>query len=472
MHRISMLLVVAAAMTACAKVPATPARESPSPLRVGLIGDQTGVADPDALRAAYEWLGRGAKLLSTKSVKVMLHVGDLLETSYDYPSGGKPPVYPMKEQFLTAARALDSAGVPWFVTPGDHDVDPQPWQPLSTDRSREQLFQRLYSERRPEAREHLYYSFDVDGYHFISIDAIERFHVDPRWGDVFLADLSEEQLAWLKRDLEAHRGAPGIVVFLHQPLWYNQTGWGRVHQLLKQYPVAAVIAGHFHYDQDDGVIDGIRYLVLGATGADTKHGSVDAGNVRQVGVLSLKGRHADVELWDVGTGKAMPLTPRVDADRIQAVDQMLGSAAFDLSSRTVVVQGDQLASCDGKPPLLVRNIGDPIDVTLQIGIAPADTGAFAVTGAFASDACVGMEGGECQLAPGARVSVSNVSSVEFPDPAWGPGPLWTATARVTGPQAPIDLVLRASFAGKMERYTLEKTATLRIAPACPTGAAR
>ena len=43
--------------------------------------------------------------------------------------------------------------------------------------------------------------------------------------------------------------------------------WERVHRLLSRYPVRAVIAGHFHYSQRDALLDGIQYLVVGATGS-------------------------------------------------------------------------------------------------------------------------------------------------------------------------------------------------------------
>ena len=57
---------------------------------------------------------------------------------------------------------------------------------------------------------------------------------------------------------------------------------------LRRYPVAAVVVRHFRVrDQDEGEIDGIRYLVVGTTGGDTKHGSRDAGEAHHVTLLHV-----------------------------------------------------------------------------------------------------------------------------------------------------------------------------------------
>ena len=98
-----------------------------------------------------------------------------------------------------------------------------------------------------------------------------------------------------------------------------------MHDLLRRHRTAAVVAGHFHYDQDEGEIDGIRYLVVGTTGGDTKAGSRDAGDAHHVTLLRLSGRRLSVELLPLGGGGPLPLTPREDMDRIQALDVQLGN---------------------------------------------------------------------------------------------------------------------------------------------------
>jgi len=179
-------------------------------LRIGIVGDQYGVLnindDP------YPTLRQGLALLAQKKVQIILHVGDLIE------GVGQPPAE-YAARFNRAAGILDQAQIPWFLTPGDHDVNPQEWTPNSNDHSIEKLFFSNYHLRRPNLTPQLYYSFDVGGYHFIALNSLEHLRTEPRWGDVFLSGISDEQFAWLEEDLAQHRSSPGIIVFTHQPLW-------------------------------------------------------------------------------------------------------------------------------------------------------------------------------------------------------------------------------------------------------------
>jgi hypothetical protein len=79
--------------------------------------------------------------------------------------------------------------------------------------------------------------------------------------------MSDEQLAWLKQDLEA-ANRRHTFVFLHHPRWnYEGDVWEPVHEVLKDSgKVTAVIAGHWHRYRSDGVRDGIHYYCLATTG--------------------------------------------------------------------------------------------------------------------------------------------------------------------------------------------------------------
>jgi hypothetical protein len=140
--------------------------------------------------------------------------------------------------------------VPFRLCVGNHDVfDLQS--------------QELYKERCGD----LWYSFDHKGCHFIVLDsdyyAPDGSHFEGITGD---------QLDWLKADLEAHKDARRIYVFLHKPFWRytdDQTNWNtQVHPLLAQYGVDTVFAGHWHQYEYDGLRDGVRYIVTGGAGAE------------------------------------------------------------------------------------------------------------------------------------------------------------------------------------------------------------
>jgi hypothetical protein len=99
-------------------------------LGVGIVGDQygsTGDRDP------AEVLANGLAKLKQKQVRMILHVGDLIEGI------GQPPAE-CGSRFSRMAGILDQAQIPWFLTPGDHDVNPKEFSANSSDRSIEKLF--------------------------------------------------------------------------------------------------------------------------------------------------------------------------------------------------------------------------------------------------------------------------------------------------------------------------------------------
>ena len=128
-------------------------------ITIGIIGDQTGAANLDQ---AYGVLQQGVAALKGKQLDVVLPVGDLIESTKSEAE--------IRTLFVQATTNLAGLGVPWYLTPGDHDVNPPIYQQNSTDRSRETLFKQLYGAFNPVAAKNLYYSFDVKGYHIVVLD--------------------------------------------------------------------------------------------------------------------------------------------------------------------------------------------------------------------------------------------------------------------------------------------------------------
>ena len=90
-----------------------------------------------------------------------------------------------------------------------------------------------------------HYSFDHKGVHFIVIDNVS----DPG------ASIGEEQLAWIKADLETQKQGAPIVVFTHRPLfdlvpkwdWATRDG-AKAIELLMPYSNVTVFYGHIHQE--------------------------------------------------------------------------------------------------------------------------------------------------------------------------------------------------------------------------------
>jgi 3',5'-cyclic AMP phosphodiesterase CpdA len=431
-------------------------------LRVGIIGDQSSTSN---LPQSYQVLEKGVELLAKENIACALHTGDLLESSVS------PADY--RAQFAQATAILDKLGRPWHLTPGDHDVNPPQYEPNSTDRSREELYRELYRQREPGLTNTLNHSFNISGYHFIALNSQEHLHTDPRWGDVFLDQISPQQYNWLKDDLAKYRNARGIIVFLHQPMWYYWSNWKPVHELLRRYPVLAVVAGHFHYDQDEGKLDNIRYVVVGATGGVVKEASRDAGNVQHVTVMTITGREVDFRLIPIDGSGPLQMTSRVDMDRVQAIATVLGELFRFGSQNSICLKGNQLFSNQTEPAKLsLVPVGNPIDLTTTINVQLVGNKLSLLNPHFTTGACEQVTAqGACLLAPAARIESSNTSSVVLNDRFAPLPPLWESGLAISSGSTvavgdPINLKVRMSFQGSQRDLFMESVATTTIA-ACP-----
>jgi hypothetical protein len=453
---LTVLLVLASAvLPGCAS-----AQGVSNKITIGIIGDQTGSSN---LQASYAIMQQGVAELSNENLHVVLHVGDLLESSR--------PVGEVQAQFQQATGILDALPVDWFLTAGDHDVNPPAFQQDSPDRSREQLFQQLYGARVPAVLQHPYYSFNVGSYHFISLYSHQVLHADPRFGNIFLAQVYDDQYQWLAQDLEANKNATAIVVFIHQALWYHVSGWQRVHELLRQYRVATVISGHHHYDQDYGTLDGIRYITVGATGGTTKRGSRDAGNVQHVSVVKLSGSTvSSIKLLSVSDNQPLTITPRVDMDRAQALDVQLGNF-FNFAQQNPVFRrsdGALVSNCTtgAAAMITVNQLGNPIDlpVNLKITFTSNPAGVTLSNPAFTAGNCNPLVSNtECVMPRTVRTFFSNYSSVEINtfSPLWTSGLAGTATAGTV-----LNFNFRTTYNGASGTLFLERDVTTTV-QACP-----
>jgi hypothetical protein len=436
-------------------------------LRIGIIGDQTYAADLDQ---SYAVLQQGIEALNgqTKKLDVVLHVGDMVESTQSESQ--------IQARFKQATGMLEKLNAPWYATAGDHDVNPPVFQQDSPDRSRETLFRKLYSAINPRVKDQLYYSFDIGAYHFVVLYSIEHLDTDPRWGNVFYSQISDRQFTWLQNDLQSNtRGKAGVIVLMHQPMWYIWSNWSRVHDLLKRYPVKAVVAGHFHYNQKQTVLDGINYWVVGATGGSTKHGNPNSGDLQHVTVLTIDGNNVAFALLPLAPYVQTSWTPQQQMDHVQALDQMLGNIYSFPADSPVFLKGARLVkNCATNEPaqLVVQGVGNPlampVRVTLNVNAGPA----IQVTqGTFGGGFCQGDVGTfGCLLGSSAGVGVANTSIVEmnqYPPPP----PLWTATltagATPPSPGTAIDVQVLLSFDTPPQNYMVWQSARTLVGKCSP-----
>ncbi|HET8628079.1 MAG TPA: metallophosphoesterase [Thermomicrobiales bacterium] len=152
----------------------------------------------------------------------ILHTGDLSHLS-------KPDEFDTVEQALKSAR---SGKV--FYTPGEHDV--------FSDNGK------MYLDRYGKGTSGQgWQSFDYKGIHFVGLVNVIGLQNNG------LGHLGQDQLDWLKKDLQGLSSSTPVVVFAHIPLWmvYPPWGWGTADAeqalgLLRRFGSVTVLNGHIH----------------------------------------------------------------------------------------------------------------------------------------------------------------------------------------------------------------------------------
>src|SRR5207237_1096656 len=134
--------------------------------------------------------------------------------------------------------------MPFFYVPGNHDL---------ANKFEEKVWKEKFGRS--------YYEFIYRNVLFLCLNS-----EDPPGKDG--GSIGPEQLAFIKKTLEANKDVRWTLVFVHKPMWITKdlekTGWLEVEQLLKGRPYT-VFAGHVHRYQKF-IRNGQRYYTLATTG--------------------------------------------------------------------------------------------------------------------------------------------------------------------------------------------------------------
>ncbi len=276
----------------------------------------------------------------------VVHIGDLVP-------GYLRDLDRWEEDIERVKAVLDKLEVPLFPLAGNHDVITGTDNP--EDHRGEELHQRHFGP--------LYYSFDHRGAHFICLYTEESLRSAPRMG--------RRQLDWLREDLSG-TAARHVFVLMHKPLWeYPDAGWDAVHAMLREHPVRAVIAGHFHHYYKSQQRDGIQYYVLGVTGGQIFSPEL-AGGLEHYCLLRVEPDAYRLAL--VKPGHILP------DDYIQNDDfknmERLRFLSREETGVAAAIRSPELRPVDGRVAVIVTNPLDrPMRVTVR-GIARGGRWAF------------------------------------------------------------------------------------------------
>ena len=266
----------------------------------------------------------GRMMATDPSASFFLHLGDLVGSGNDAQAWQKEWWGPMAGLLLH---------LPVYPVMGNHD-EGSPY------------YERYFKSLRDTGRN---YSFDWGQVHFIVLD----------FNNGITAD--DENITWLKSDLQSHQDAEYIVVSHHLPVYFSDTGDvslpTKMQQLLvpiyEQYGVSLVLSGHLHGYQHH-LKNNIHYVISAGGGGQLYDVSLPLEG------LTLRLRKS-YNFMDCQVGdQAMKITV-YDADgNVFEVFEILKTGAPDISARIAVEASASEVAPGGQCTVAVyiKNISD------------------------------------------------------------------------------------------------------------------
>jgi 3',5'-cyclic AMP phosphodiesterase CpdA len=246
----------------------------PDEFRFAIVSDRTGGHRAKVFSQAVQRLN----LLQPEFV---LSVGDLIE-------GYTEEKKKIDEQWTEFDSFVGKLKMPFFYVPGNHDV---------ANKKLQKEWENKFGRR--------YYHFVYRNVLFLVLDT------DDPYKDT-TGNISPAQIEYVKKTLEANKGARWTIVCLHRPMWtgpeIEKHGWLDVEKLLNGRSYT-VFAGHIHRFQKF-VRQGMNYYQLATTGGASKMRGQRYGEFDHIAWITMK--------------KDGPLIANVMLDGVFAEDMTIG----------------------------------------------------------------------------------------------------------------------------------------------------
>ncbi|MFD0763274.1 calcineurin-like phosphoesterase C-terminal domain-containing protein [Mucilaginibacter lutimaris] len=241
--------------------------------------------------------------------------------------------------------AVAQMGIPFFQALGNHDMDYR----MGGDETSDVTFKKVYGPT--------YYSFNRGKAHYVVMDDVRYLGTEREYDGY----ITEDQLAWLAKDLQYVDKSQLLIINLHIPV-YNQVKNNQdFYALLKGFKNVHIMSGHTHYNDNNlgnGVYEHNHGTVCGGWWTGPICGD---GTPRGYAVYEVNGTELKWYYKSTGLPKENQLSLYVE----KLTDQMrLMANVWNYDPQWKVEY-----LLDGKPMgALPRETGfDPLSVTLYKG---------------------------------------------------------------------------------------------------------
>lgn len=181
-------------------------------------------------------------------------------------------IWDKQEMWEPYKKAVSQLQVPFFQALGNHDMD----YDLGGDKESDTTFKSHFGPT--------YYSFNRGRAHYIVLDDV-RYLGNKKYDGY----ITQQQLSWLKKDLQFVGKDQLIVIGLHIPVYSSVKNNKALYEILKPYKRVHIMSGHTHTNKN--VIQGSVYEHIHGTvcGAWWTGGICKDGTPRGYGVYEVVG---------------------------------------------------------------------------------------------------------------------------------------------------------------------------------------
>jgi len=192
-----------------------------------------------------------AQMMETSVPDVRHLVRDLGSKALVHGIGVGDLVWDNHALFPDYSKAVEQMGIPFFQCLGNHDQDYR----QGGDDTSDKTFKKYFGPT--------YYSFNRGKAHYIVLDDVRYLGVERTYDGY----ITEEQLAWMEKDLQHVPKDNLVIVNVHIPIHNSVKNNKAFYDVLKNFTNVHIMSGHTHYNRNviqNGVYEHNHGTVCGA----------------------------------------------------------------------------------------------------------------------------------------------------------------------------------------------------------------